>query len=266
MKQKEFRFGFGQNWQSFNKQLDEQRIAEAKTSLTAMLGAPRFDGKSFLDIGSGSGLFSLAMRQLGAKVYSFDYDVNSVQATAYLQKSFFENDQDWKVEQGSVLDNEYLSTLGTYDIVYSWGVLHHTGDMWTAFENVIPLVKPGGQLYIAIYNDLGPSSIRWRWIKKLYNQSLLGQILMTCICVPYFFMLTVFMSLKRGTNIFKTYRKNRGMSVYHDWIDWIGGYPYEFAKVKDVFLFFHAKGFDLSNIFTVSSIGCNEFVFRKENK
>lgn len=264
-KKKELRFGFGENWQSFIKQLDEQRINQARTSLQNMLGASSFEGKKFLDIGSGSGLFSLAMRQLGGDVYSFDYDQNSVDATAHLREAFFPNDQNWFVEQGSVLDNGYLSTLGTFDIVYSWGVLHHTGDMWAACQNVIPLVKPEGFLYIAIYNDNGPSSVRWKKLKKLYNQSFFGRLFVLSICIPYFFFLTLFLSAKRGTNVFKTYRKNRGMSIYHDWIDWIGGYPYEYAKVSEMFHFFHNEGFNLVNIHTVSSIGCNEYVFQKNS-
>jgi 2-polyprenyl-3-methyl-5-hydroxy-6-metoxy-1,4-benzoquinol methylase len=109
-----------------------------------MLKVERLDGKSFLDIGSGSGLFSLAARRLGARVHSFDYDQQSVACTAELRRRYFPSAGDWVVERGSALDRDYLARLGTFDVVYSWGVLHHTGDMWRALENVKPLVAERG--------------------------------------------------------------------------------------------------------------------------
>ena len=100
-----------------------------------MLEMDDLTGKTFLDIGSGSGLFSLAARRLGAKVHSFDFDSNSYGCTMELRKRYFDGDGNWKVEQGSALDRNYIESLGKFDIVYSWGVLHHTGAMWTALEN-----------------------------------------------------------------------------------------------------------------------------------
>ena len=135
-----------------------------------MLDIDSLEGRSFIDIGSGSGLFSLAARRLGARVHSFDYDPHSVACTAELRKRYFSNDGEWKVEEASVLDQKYLESLGTFDVVYSWGVLHHTGQMWQALENVHRLVAPGGKLFIALYNDTGSQSSRWTWLKKTYNR------------------------------------------------------------------------------------------------
>lgn len=128
------RFEFGKNWKRFLKLLNTERIAEAEKSLKSMLCVDTLQGRRFLDIGSGSGLFSLAARRLGATVYSFDYDPQAVACTDELRKRYFPQDSLWTVDQGSVLDQAYLQSLGQYDIVYSWGVLHHTGAMWTALE------------------------------------------------------------------------------------------------------------------------------------
>lgn len=138
------RFAFGANWTRFLGTLNEARIAKAEQSLREMLGMDRLDGLRFLDAGSGSGLFSLAARRLGAKVHSFDFDPQSVACAQELKLRYFPDDAQWQIEQGSVLDDGYLGQMGQFDIVYSWGVLHHTGAMWQALENVVPLVAGGG--------------------------------------------------------------------------------------------------------------------------
>jgi 2-polyprenyl-3-methyl-5-hydroxy-6-metoxy-1,4-benzoquinol methylase len=135
-----------------------------------MLGCDDLAGKSFLDIGSGSGLFSLAARQLGASVFSFDYDAQSVACTQEMKRRYFTEDPSWTIEEGSALDIDYIRSLGNFDIVYSWGVLHHTGDMWEGLKKVDSVVKTGGTLFIAIYNDQGAKSRFWLRVKQVYNR------------------------------------------------------------------------------------------------
>src|ERR1044072_7460679 len=152
------RFEFGTNWSRFLALLDDERVANAENSLKKMLGLEDLCGKSFLDIGSGSGLFSLAARRLGARVHSFDYDPHSVACTEELKRRYFPDDLNWTVEEGSALSIDYLETLGIFDIVYCWGVLHHTGRMWQAMENILLPTGPATRLFIAIYNDVGTRS------------------------------------------------------------------------------------------------------------
>ena len=137
------RFSFGRNWASFLKRLNQARIAEAEKNLIEFLGEKTLAGRAFLDVGSGSGLSSLAARRLGATVTSFDYDSQSVACTEELRRRYMPDDPFWIIEQGSVLDTQYLAGLGQFDIIYSWGVLHHTGAMWQAMGNLKPMVKHG---------------------------------------------------------------------------------------------------------------------------
>jgi 2-polyprenyl-6-hydroxyphenyl methylase/3-demethylubiquinone-9 3-methyltransferase len=255
------RFTFGSNWASFLETLNDARIAQAEQSLKDMLRVDSLEGLRFLDAGSGSGLFSLAAKRLGAQVVSFDFDPQSVACTAELRRRYFPESSSWSVQQASVLDRDFLKTLGQFDVVYSWGVLHHTGRMWDALANVEPLVKPGGRLFIALYNDEGFKSRVWTWIKKFYCSGLVGRWLVKAAFLPLFTSVAIAKSIVTRRNYFTDYKNRRGMSVYHDWIDWIGGYPFEVAKVEEILEFYRPHGFTVDNLRTTNRLGCNQFVF-----
>lgn len=256
------RFAFGRNWASFLATLDDGRIAEAERSLREMLEVDRLDGMRWLDIGSGSGLSSLAARRLGATVVSFDYDPDSVACTAELRRRYFPDDARWTVLTGSVLDEAFMQSLGRFDIVYSWGVLHHTGGMWTAVERALQRVVPGRTIWIALYNDEGATSRLWLKVKQLYCSGPLGRWAMSLVFIPYFAGRAVLKSIVTRRNAFAAYRGNRGMSIVHDWIDWLGGLPFEVAKPEEVVRFCRERGFTLWNLKTTRRLGCNEFVLR----
>ena len=262
------RFEFGQNWSQFLAVIDERRIRLAKQSLKQMLEVETLQGKRFLDIGSGSGLFSLAARKLGASVHSFDYDPQAVACTKELKHRYFPEDANWTIEEASVLDNDYLTSLGTFDIVYSWGVLHHTGAMWRALQNVSSLVVNGGTLFIAIYNDQGRASRYWKNIKRIYNQ--LSPSSKFLVLWPSFAFLW-FPAMVRDFCTGKPFASwrhyavssRRGMSAWRDVVDWVGGYPFEVAKPELIFDYFHSRGFQLKKLTTTRDIGCNEYIFTK---
>jgi 2-polyprenyl-6-hydroxyphenyl methylase/3-demethylubiquinone-9 3-methyltransferase len=209
-------------------------------------------------------LFSLAARRLGAKVVSFDFDPQSVACTAELRRRYFADDPDWVVSEGSVLDESFVSGLGTFDVVYSWGVLHHTGSMWRAIDVAQRAVAPDGRFFIALYNDQGWISVAWRALKRLYCSGAPGRIIVTMLCVPWFVLRRLLSDLVNGRNPlehYRQYRANRGMSVVRDWVDWLGGYPFEVSTPEATFDYVRARGFRLDGWCRRLASGCNEFVF-----
>lgn len=262
----ERRFAFGRNWRSFLATLDDDRIARAEASLVAMLGADGLAGRSFLDAGSGSGLFSLAARRLGARVVSFDYDADSVACTATLRERYFPGDPQWTVERGSVLDAAWVEGLGHFDVVYSWGVLHHTGDLWRALDLAAERVAPGGRLFVALYNDQGRVSRLWRAVKRLYVSGPVGRALVVAAFVPAFALFGLAQDLVRRRDPrrrYREYRRERGMSVLHDWIDWLGGYPFEVTAPGPVIERLAARGFTLRRLERARGMGNHQLVFER---
>jgi 2-polyprenyl-6-hydroxyphenyl methylase/3-demethylubiquinone-9 3-methyltransferase len=253
------RFAFGANWTRFLIEFNETRLVSAEQSLRDMLGVNTLEGKRFLDIGSGSGLFSLAARRLGARVHSFDYDPQSVACTRELKRRFYPDDAGWAIEEGSALDAAYLSGLGRFDVVYSWGVLHHTGDMNKGLANVAPAVAPGGLLFIALYNDQGFVSRYWTLVKIAYNRNAVLRLLVVAVHSPYLYGLRWLVRALSGRAALQ-----RGMSPWHDMIDWLGGYPFEVARPEAIFRRFRDQGFILQELRTCGGrMGCNEYVFRR---
>lgn len=270
LKDTEDRFGFGENWTNFLELLDDQRIAEAEQSLLHYLKVDDLAGQNFLDIGSGSGLFSLAARRLGANVTSFDFDPQSVACTRELKRRYFENDDQWRVSSGSALDRPFLEQLGKFDIVYSWGVLHHTGAMWLAIENALDRVRDeGGRFFIAIYNDQGLKSHVWWLIKWFYSKLpgflrkpyvfLIMAVVRTLVLIKY----TLRLQPQRILRTMFDDRRRRGMSGTYDNIDWVGGFPYEFAGFDLLVSYMNARGFDLIESRRDTGLGCHEVAFTR---
>jgi 2-polyprenyl-3-methyl-5-hydroxy-6-metoxy-1,4-benzoquinol methylase len=258
------RFEFGANWGSFLELLDDGRIHAAEESIRDLLEAPSLHGKRFLDIGCGSGLFSLAAARLGAQVHSVDFDPESVECARRLREKYGPRHTEWRVDEGSVLDGPYLQDLGVFDVVYSWGVLHHTGRMWDGLATAADRVAPGGALAIALYNDQGWRSTAWRRVKKLYCSGRVGRVAVCALFIPYLAVRSVLASLVTYGNPISYFKRyGRGMSVYHDWLDWLGGYPFEVAQPGAVVKFMRDRGFTLVHLKTVSGVGCNEYVFRR---
>ena len=191
-------------------------------------------------------------------MHSVDYDPQSVACARELKRRYFPDDPDWTLQEGSVLDVDFLRGLGTYNIVYSWGVLHHTGAMWDAIGNCAKLVAPGGLLWISLYAK-GSRYRKDLALKKKFNaSSSIGKRWMIAQRI-FKFMLSRSRHLK---NPFDWNQKvGRGMNIYHDIVDWLGGLPYETASEDEVVRFARQRGFILERIRAVAEGGCSVYVF-----
>jgi 2-polyprenyl-6-hydroxyphenyl methylase/3-demethylubiquinone-9 3-methyltransferase len=261
-------FGFGDNWQTYSQLITEPKIEQAVTDMKRLLGSDDLSQQSFIDVGCGSGLHSLVALRLGAgPVAGFDLDIDSVR-TARQVLSQFAPDQDWTIEQGNVFE-ALPNNDHTYDIVYSWGVLHHTGAMWQAIEKSMELVGDQGRFAIAIYRKT-PSCNGWRRFKRVY--AALPKFFQAALRWPYIllFCLALLVTGRNPLTYIRTYESNRGMDYFTDVHDWLGGYPYESASPEELKIFFEARGFETELEFTkptrlrgIFGTGCDEFLFRR---
>jgi hypothetical protein len=139
--------------------------------------------------------------------------------------------------------------------------------MWDAVRNSAKLVSGKGLYYIALYNRMeGRSgSKHWLKVKRFYNTAPapVKQI------IEWYYH-PVGRNLLKFKNPFKALRHyggERGMHWRTDLVDWLGGYPYEFATVDEVFGFMKLEfpTFALANIKTEPGLGNNWFLFRNDS-
>ncbi len=229
-------FSFGKNWEQFvRKNFSEERVAISRKHMLDFLGLPDLSGIYFLDIGCGSGIHSLAAFRSGAaRIVSLDIDPDSVRTTERLRE-MAGRPSCWQVLQGSILDAGFVRGLEPADIVYSWGVLHHTGSLWEAFRNAAGLVRDGGLFYVALYEKNADTDY-WVGIKKKYNRSSLPVRWWMEFAYVYrmFFRHTTFGQKAESVRYMRNYRRNRGMAFWTDVRDWVGGWPYEPATPEEV--------------------------------
>ncbi len=256
-------FSFGENWQAFLRTMPADALARALADSQHWLSNQQVAGKSIADLGCGSGLHSLVFLQRGAaRIHSLDSDPRSVTATRGLWEQAGRPAQ-WTVDAGSVLDAALIGRLGSeqFDIVYSWGVLHHTGAMWQAIDHACSLVKPGGLLWISLYAK-GPQYAYDLALKQRYNAaSAFGKRMLAW----RFVLRVMYARLRRVRNPFAWNEgKARGMDTWHDIVDWLGGLPYEVASVEEVVAVVGARGFSLKQVEPAPEGSCHVFLFQAD--
>lgn len=262
-------FAFGENWLAYAEKINDERIAQACADLQRLGGRSSLAGQSFLDIGCGSGLHALAASRLGAaRIVATDIDPDSVSAARRTLSRFAPGAQR-DVEVCSVFDMTPERT-GSFDIVYSWGVLHHTGDMRAAIGKAADLVAPGGEFWLALYEKTALCGM-WRRIKRWYSgasapkQAKARAVYITTMKGYMRLRGLDFAELAKG-------RRARGMDFHHDVHDWLGGYPYESITPDDCRALLASLGFKLEREFPAQrgrfaiglfGSGCAEYAFRR---
>lgn len=261
-------FSFGKNWQDFLKGLTKEKTENAELSIKDFMGMNSLFGKTVIDIGCGSGIFSYAMFNMKAeKIVSLDVDPFSVKCCEFMHEKAGKP-KNWEIYHGSILDDHFVSKLGKFDVVYSWGVLHHTGKMWEAIKKSAQLVNEKGYFYISIYNKVDGlwGSNFWLKIKKNYNNHpWVGKYILEPGYIFAYFVLNL-LEFKNPFKEIRNYKSNRGMSWKRDITDWLGGYPYEAATVEEIFNFIKINfpDFQLINIKTKNNAATNSFLFKRK--
>ena len=254
-------YQFGKNWSKYLLHITEENIKSACNDLKRLLGKENLKGKTFLDIGSGSGLMSLAARKMGAKIISFDYDEDSVNCTKQVREKYYHDDQNWEVLNGSVLDTDFMNQFESVDIIYSWGVIHHTGNMWAAITNIINLAeKNSSDIVLAIYNDQGWISKYWFFIKRVNNKNLFLKIATVMFHMPYLYVVRILYRIFTGR-----FELERGMLYWYDMLDWLGGYPFEASTPNKIISHFEKYNYSVryKNL-CGNRHGCNEYYFESK--
>jgi 2-polyprenyl-6-hydroxyphenyl methylase/3-demethylubiquinone-9 3-methyltransferase len=257
------RYDFGRNWSDFYNSMDPDARLWARAELARLAGD--ISGLRVLDIGCGSGLHALAALDLGASfVTAFDYDPLSV-ATAKQLLETYARGAKWTVDQGDIL-NVKLAQKEKSDIVYSWGVLHHTGDLWAALQKASELVDDEGRFIVALYKKT-PLCSFWRMEKRIYARHRSARP------IVYWLYCTLFTGglVSSGRNplaYIRDYKRSRGMSFWQNVDDWLGGYPYESVVPAELENFMEQRGFVKERSYNtrgtlgVAGTGCAEWVFR----
>lgn len=260
-------YEFGANWKDYLKNLDEAAIVQATKDFAILVPEELVRGKSFIDIGSGSGLHSLAAIRLGARmVLAVDIDPDSVEAT-WTTLGKHAPDASFRAIQKSILDPDARS-LGKFDVVYSWGVLHHTGAMWLAIDAASQHVAKGGIFALAIYRKT-PLCWAWRLEKRFFTDA--GPTVRRVIRAVYThsYKLGLRLTGRDPQRYIDDYNAVRGMNFYNDIDDWLGGYPYESATEDEIESFLKERGFALEYVkglkpkLGLFGTGCAEFRFRR---
>lgn len=127
-----------------------------------------FPGKRALDAGCGSGRWTYSLAELGADVVGCDLTAGGLEAAhANLLN------ENVRLYQADLFRLPFAAE--SFDFVMSWGVLHHTPDTRAAFRQLVPLVRPGGTMFVMVYEKQSAlrmtltNALRW-YMRRLSDE------------------------------------------------------------------------------------------------
>jgi SAM-dependent methyltransferase len=113
------------------------------------VSAEELPGRTLLDAGCGNGELTRAVAEYGLEVVAMDFSRSVDGARRRLFEQGYPVSHRVHYLQGDVLVPPFLP--GSFDLVHSSGVLHHTPSTERAFRSVARLPRPGGKLYVQLY-------------------------------------------------------------------------------------------------------------------
>jgi SAM-dependent methyltransferase len=113
-----------------------QPVAEARRLILSLVPVSMIRAHDVLDAGCGAGDYSAAMADLGAQqVVGLDVSIHSLQHAKYLTAQ-------GEFDQANLCDLPYHSE--SFDVIWSWGVLHYVPDSQAALREIVRVLRPGG--------------------------------------------------------------------------------------------------------------------------
>jgi ubiquinone/menaquinone biosynthesis C-methylase UbiE len=108
----------------------------------------RFHGQKILEVGTGAGTDFLQWVRAGAKAYGIDATSEGIQHLRQRLEVY-----DLEAEEVKVADCESLPYPdNSFDLVYSWGVIHHSPNTPQALREIIRVCRPGGICKVMVYH------------------------------------------------------------------------------------------------------------------
>jgi len=127
---------------------------------------------TIIDVGTGTGQLSAFLSLRRKCVWGIDFSNSSLKKAKQLKEKL--KLDSWHLEKVDVLDLKQIEDIGMkFDYVLCMGVLHHTGNAYKGFKNILKLLKPNGYVVIGLYNKLGriPLKIRIALAKTIFKNN-----------------------------------------------------------------------------------------------
>lgn len=149
--------------QKYSKEYFEEIEAhryEREPEIFSFAQFPRFRGQKVLEVGVGAGTDFLQWVRVGALAHGMDLTEEAIQNVEHRLDVYGLKAEDLRLGDAENIpyDDDF------FDLVYSWGVIHHTPNTPRAFEEIVRVTRPGGHCKIMIYHRRSLGAFYW-WLR-----------------------------------------------------------------------------------------------------